>query len=181
MCYRIVSICLLPGEIALLLYEPISKKTPAQSGRGTKPDQDFLTLARPFGGVMIRHRSKHAYLMTSLAFVLAIVAGTSGLMRCLVQSPQSRAADYLLISEQTLHSNPLYAASAAWEAARINPSSPQAWEMLSRTLQQNGDDIAALQAQKIAYRLQGGGDPQPLYAMPAELRLSLLAHSEGDL
>jgi Tfp pilus assembly protein PilF len=132
--------------------------------------------------MMTRHRSKHSYLLTTLAFTLAIVAGAAGLARCFVQSPQSRAENYLTLSQQALPGNPLYAASAAWEAARINPSSIQAWNMLALALHQNGDETASLQAQKIAARLQGGeGEIHPLYAMPAELRLSLLALSEGDL
>lgn len=128
---------------------------------------------------MRNHRSKHAHLLTTLAFVLAGVACFSGMVRCLVQSPQSRAADYLVISQESFADNPLYAASAAWEAARINPASVEAWQMLSLTLKKNGDEIAAQQAQKIAARLRSGEEnAAPLYAMPAELRLSLLALPE---
>lgn len=121
--------------------------------------------------------------MTSLAFALAITAGVCGLFRCFVQSPQARASDYLAISAQTLSENPLAAASAAWEAARINPSSAKAWDMLAVTLRHNGDETAARQAQRIAARLHlnDGTGPHPIYAMPAELRLSLLALSSGDM
>lgn len=132
---------------------------------------------------MPHHRSKQIYLMTTLAFALAIVAGVFGLARCFVQSPQARAANYLAVSLQTIGENPLVAASAAWEAARIHPTSPQAWDMLARTLEQNGNDLAAVQAHKIAARLHAAPDRdlQPLYAMPAELRLSLLSLSGGGL
>lgn len=131
---------------------------------------------------MTRHRSNHAHLLTTLAFALAIIAGVSGAVRCLVQSPQSRAENYITLSQQALPADPLYAASVAWEAARINPSSQEAWTTLSMALHYNGDEMASIQARKIAARLQSGEEnATPLYAMPAELRLSLLALSEGDL
>lgn len=129
-------------------------------------------------------RARHAYLMTSLAFGLAMTAGLFGLMRCFVHSPQARAADYLAISAKALSENPLAAASAAWEAARLDPSSAKAWDMLAITLKQNGDELAARQAMRIAARLHqndGRMDAHPIYAMPAELRLSFLAHTAGDL
>lgn len=132
---------------------------------------------------MTRQRNRHAYLLTSLAFGLAMVAGVAGLFRCFVQSPQARAADYLSISAQAFSENPLAAASAAWEAARLNPSSAKAWDMLAVTLRRNGDEIAARQASRIAARLHqhDGMETFPIYAMPAELRLSFLAHTAGDL
>jgi Tfp pilus assembly protein PilF len=132
---------------------------------------------------MTRQSTRHAYFLTSLAFGLAMVAGVCGLLRCFVQSPQSRASDYLVISAQALPDNPLAAASAAWEAARLNPSSVKAWNMLAITLRRTGDEAAARQADRIAARLHmnDGVIQNPIYAMPAELRLSFLAHSAGDL
>ncbi len=120
--------------------------------------------------------------MITLAYSLAIFACVVGLGRCFVQSPQAKAADYLLISSQTQLNNPALAASAAWEAARLNPGSPEAWNMLASTLQQKGDAAASRQAHMMAVRLQKDpSDIQPLYAMPAELRLSFLAASDKDL
>jgi hypothetical protein len=60
------------------------------------------------------------------------------------------------------------------EAVRLNPAAPQGWQMLSKLLRDNGQAQAAKQAMVIAARLQQNPDPAPVYAMPAELRLSLL-------
>lgn len=120
--------------------------------------------------------------LTTTAFALAFVSCLFGLSLFLIKSPQAKSADYLVLSKQVLASDPDLAASAAWEAARLNPSSSEAWDVLSQSLQQKGDRSAAQKAKVIAMRLhKNPHDKTPLYAMPAELRLSFLASSNGDL
>lgn len=67
------------------------------------------------------------------------------------------------------------AVAAAWEATRLNPRSAQAWETLSRILQQNGEIYAARKALTIAAKLNKSPSISPVYAMPAEFSLSFLA------
>ena len=130
---------------------------------------------------MTDHRSKQFSILTSLAFALAVFTGFAGVARCFVQSPQSKSDQYLQMSVNAMANDADLALSAALEAARLNPVSTKAWHHLSIMLQQTGDDIAARQALQIAQRLQHNpSESLPLYAMPAELRLSLLATGNGD-
>jgi len=120
--------------------------------------------------------------LTACAFGLAIVSCVLGLLLCVVKSPQAKSADYLLLSRQALNNDPELASSAAWEAARLNPSSPEAWDILARSLDEKGDRDTAERARVIALRLhKNPGQSMPVYATPAQLRLSLLASANGDL
>lgn len=117
------------------------------------------------------------------AFSLAAFSCLLGLSFCLIKSPQARSEAYLAAAIQALDENhPQEAAAAALQAVTLNPSAPKGWHMLSQMLQQKGDTRAAQQARVIASRLQqNGSDSALLYAMPAELKLSLLALSDTDI
>lgn len=126
-----------------------------------------------------RKRQARAY----QAFALAALSCVLGLFFCLVKSPQARSDAYLsLAMEAMAQSRPQEAASAAMEAVRLNPAAPEGWRLLSKMLQQNGQGHAARQALVIASHLQQNpASASPLYAMPADLRLSLLALAETDI
>lgn len=119
--------------------------------------------------------------VVTCAFSLAILSCFLGLALCFVKSPQARSAEYLQISQQLLSSDLSLAYTAAMEAVRLDPSSARAWEILSVTLQERGEETASRAAQNIVARLQQNpGEIVPIYAMPAELRLSFLTPtSEG--
>lgn len=117
------------------------------------------------------------------AFAFAFLSCALGLSFCLIKSPQARSEAYLAASVQAWESGRVEeAASAAVQSVRLNPSSAEGWKILSEMLQQKGNLQAAQQARTIAMKLEH--DPavvEPIYAMPAELRLSLLALADTDL
>lgn len=124
-------------------------------------------------------RAKTRRARTLFAFSLALFSCVLGLVFCVVKSPQSRAEAYLALAADAMtQSRPHDAAAAALEAVRLNPAAPKAWQLLSRLLRDNGQSQAAKQALVIAARLQQNPDPAPVYAMPADLRLSLLVLAE---
>lgn len=116
----------------------------------------------------------------TLAYGFAMVSCVLGLSLCLIKSPQARSDSYLALSAQSADIND--AAAAAWEAARLNPSSAQAWSVLAGLLQQKGDVASAQKARFIASHLDPyAPDANPVYALPAELKLSLLAEIGQDI
>lgn len=124
-------------------------------------------------------RMKMRRIRTLFAFSLCLLSCFLGLVFCVVKSPQSRAEAYMaMAAEAVTQSRPHDAAAAAMEAVRLNPAAPKAWQLLSRLLRDNGQSQAAKQALVIAARLQQNPDPAPVYAMPADLRLSLLVLAE---
>lgn len=127
-------------------------------------------------------REKHK--ATALrAFAFAILSCVLGLAFCLVKSPQAKSEAYLAAAVDALeHNRSEEAATAALETVRLNPAAVEGWYILSRMLQQNGDYAAAMQAKTIALKLQHSPEAaEPLYAMPAEFRLSLLALADTDV
>lgn len=117
------------------------------------------------------------------AFLLVAFSCALGLSFCLIKSPQARSEAYLAAAVQAMEQNRIEpAASAALEAVRLNPMAPQGWQILSRLLQQKGNQPAAKYAQSIVSRLQQNpASSDPVYAMPAEFKLSLLALAEPDI
>ena len=103
-------------------------------------------------------------------------------MFCLIKSPQARSEAYLSSAAEYLSQSQFQEASyAVIEAVRLNPSAPEGWYMISEMLQQKGNDEAAGKARQIAFRLQQNPSRSaPLYAMPADLRFSLLALPDPD-
>ena len=125
--------------------------------------------------ITVQSRAKTRRVKTLLAFSLAFLSCFLGLVFCVIKSPQSKAEAYLALAAEAMsQSRPHDAAAAAMEAVRLNPAAPGAWQLLSRLLRDNGQNQAAKQALVIAARLQQNPDPAPVYAMPADLRLSLL-------
>lgn len=112
-----------------------------------------------------------------LAFFMGALCCLAGLAFCLVQGPSSRASSYMDLAGQALADNrPHDAAASALMAVRYAPSNANGWQVLSQTLAQDGQKVAARQADRIArHLLQTPSADVPLYALPAELKLSLLA------
>ncbi len=126
-------------------------------------------------------RAKTRRIRAFFAFSLALFSCVLGLVFCVVKSPQSRAEAYMALAAQAMtQQRPHDAAAAAMEAVRLNPAAPQGWQLLSRLLRDNGQSQAAKQALVIAARLQQNPEAAPAYAMPAELRLSLLVLADTD-
>lgn len=119
-------------------------------------------------------------MIPTLAYGFAMVSCLLGLSLCLIKSPQALSDSYLALSAQSANIDA--AAAAAWEAARLNPSSPKAWSLLASLLQQKGDMASAQKARFIASHLDPyAPESDPVYALPAELKLSLLAEIEQDI
>ena len=114
------------------------------------------------------------------AFFLAAFSCALGLVFCLVKSPQARAGAYIAAAADAMdHGHADLAAASALEAVRLDPMRAQGWKILSVMLQQKGNVSAAAQARTIAFRVQQNpDDTAPIYAIPAEFKLSLLALSE---
>lgn len=114
------------------------------------------------------------------AFFLAAFSCALGLAFCLVKSPQARSDAYLAAAFEAEQNQRFEQAGlAAFEAVRLNPVSADAWRMLAKMLQQNGDKVAAAKARSIAARMQQNpAGASPVYAMPADFKLSLLALAE---
>jgi len=117
------------------------------------------------------------------AFSLAALSCVLGLSLCLIKSPQSRSDAYLAMAYSAMEQGRgQEAAAVAIEAVRLYPASPKGWMFVSEMLRSRGDDIAARQAMAIAGKLQQNPAPsEPIYAMPAELRLSFLAMADKDI
>jgi hypothetical protein len=119
-------------------------------------------------------------LIPAFAYGFAVLSCVAGLSLCLIKSPQAQSESYLALSVQAPDIQS--ATAAAWEAARLNPSSAKAWDRLAFMLHQKGDVGAAQRARFIASRLQNKGEQgDPIYALPAELKLSLLADVARDI
>lgn len=126
-----------------------------------------------------KHRQKTAF----CAFALAAFSCLLGLSFCLIKSPQSRADAYVVaaVTAMAAH-NDIQAAQAALEAVRLDPMQLQGWQILSEMLHKRGDENAAAQARVIASRVQQNpAAVPPVYAMPAEFKLSLLALAETQI
>lgn len=126
-----------------------------------------------------KHRQRTAF----FAFALAAFSCLLGLSFCLIKSPQSRAQGYVAVAMEAMAAhNDMQAAQAALEAVRLDPMQPLGWQILSQMLQKRGDKNAAAQARTIAARVQQNPSATPpIYAMPAEFKLSLLALTETQI
>lgn len=126
-----------------------------------------------------KHRQRTAF----FAFALAAFSCLLGLSFCLIKSPQSRAQAYVAAAVEAMAAHDhQQAAQAALEAVRLDPMQPQGWQILSEMLQKRGDENAAAQARLIVSRVQQNPAAiPPVYAMPAEFKLSLLALSETQI
>ena len=111
------------------------------------------------------------------AFFLAAFSCLLGLCFCLAKGPEAQSEAYIGAAVEAMALNRGEdAAAAALAAVRLDPSNSQNWQILSKMLQSTGRHDAALEAQKIVARMQHGPmQSSPVYAMPAEFRLSLMA------
>lgn len=117
------------------------------------------------------------------AFLLAALSCALGLFFTLMKSPSARSDAYLATSiEYSQKSEPGRALTAAYKAVNLDPASLRAWQVLSRMLQESGQSYKARKAEQMALRLEKSGDNSlPVYAMPADFKLSLLAAEDTDI
>lgn len=114
--------------------------------------------------------------ITCCAFILCLSCGTGGVFFSLIKSPQARAQSYHVLSlSLAAEGKDAEALAAMAQAVSLNPAAPALWHDYAGLLERGGRFHAARQALNIARRIEGGDDVGPLYAMPAELRLSMLA------
>lgn len=127
--------------------------------------------------------AKHRHGTAIFAFAFALFSCVAGLSFCLVKSPQARAQAYLATAIKAMETQENErAALAALEAVRLDPMQPHGWRILSEMLHRKGEESAAVQARVIADRVQQNPvSIPPVYAMPAEFKLSLLALSETQI
>lgn len=116
-------------------------------------------------------------ILTRAAFALAFVSIVAGSLLCMVKSPQARGASYVAAAADRLaKGDSATALDLAYEALRHDPASAQNWNFYAVLMEKNGRIHAAGRARRIALSLQHGvAKAEPLYAMPATLRLSFLA------
>lgn len=130
------------------------------------------------GSTMACHDTmRRRRILTYAAFTLVFISLTAGSFFCMLKSPQARGDAYLAAAVDTLAAGDAPAAlDLAHEALRHNPASSRNWSFYAFLMEKNGRAHAAARARHIALSLQHGtGQVEPLYAMPATLRLSLLA------
>ncbi len=110
-----------------------------------------------------------------LGYALAGLSCVLGLFFCLMKSPQARADSYRALAVESFAASDLSGAEyAVRESLRLDPRSLQNWQLYAFLLQHKGDQRQAAQARAIVARLQGKDLDEPVYAMPADFRLSLL-------
>jgi Tfp pilus assembly protein PilF len=121
--------------------------------------------------------------VSKLAFGFAFFSLVLGVCFCMVKSPSSLSRHYMGLAAQSLQLGDAAAAQQAIEESlKYNPTSKDGWKILSQILQQNGDGVRARRAMEIAHVLENNKHlSNPVYAMPAELRLSFLAVTDRDI
>lgn len=126
-------------------------------------------------------RRKQHQTRAYIAFLFAVFSGLAGLGCILIKSPQSQSGQYLALA-LSAYDRSAYpeSALAAAAAVRLDSVDPAGWLILAQALKSNGQQSAAQKAYVIATKLQQKPTPQnPLYASPADLKLSLLALQDG--
>ncbi len=122
-------------------------------------------------------RSQNRKNLTRAAFLLAFLSIIAGTTLCIFKSPQMRGQDYLAAAAaQAADGNQAAAQDLARAAIRLNPSSVKTWNFYAVLMEQDGRIHAAKKARRVSAMLQHGPEKNnPIYAMPATLRLSALA------
>lgn len=105
-----------------------------------------------------------------------------GIVFCLVASPQTMAEKYTHQAVMAIEAGDYGLARTAMIAAlRHDPLSVDSWKILSRVLEHSGRAQEAKTANAVIGHLTGAPiSSDPLYAMPADLRLSFLAIADRD-
>lgn len=127
-------------------------------------------------------RRKNHYTRARYAFVFAVLCGLLGVGSILLKNPHSRADSYAALAASAYKAGRFDDALAtATMSVRINPYGVEGWDILSKTYEARGQNSAALQVKRVLSLLQHKSNPaDPLYAMPAALKLSLLSGTYGD-
>ena len=122
-------------------------------------------------------------LVMKATFVMAFLCLMMGLAFCMMVSPHMTAAKHRAAGVTAF-------SSAQWDAAesalrislRHDPLSADGWKILARVLEQKGDMRESQRALAVAAILEDGpSGVTPVYAMPAEFKLSLLAMAASDV
>lgn len=105
-----------------------------------------------------------------------------GVLFCLVASPKMMAEKYTHQAVMAIEAGEYdVARTAMLSALRYEPLSVPSWKILSRVLEQSGRVQEAKTANAVIGHLTGAPmSSDPLYAMPADLRLSFLAIADRD-
>jgi Tfp pilus assembly protein PilF len=130
--------------------------------------------------MVLRKTNSGARLIVPCAFSLAVLSCLCGLFLFLVKGPKEKSNSYLAVALAAQQQGRLEdAAAAALESVRLNPVQGRGWSLLSKILQQDGQNHAANRAARIAMMLQSpaGHSAAPAYATPAEFRLGLMEES----
>lgn len=119
----------------------------------------------------------------TIAFGFVFFSLFAGVFFCMVKSPDTLSKNYNALAQVAIASGDLAGAKAALvQSLKIHPTSKTSWRLMEDILKQEGDLHGARKAAKIASALENPATANtPLYAMPAELRLSLLAMADKDM
>ena len=120
-------------------------------------------------------------LVLKLCFALCFATCLLGVFFCMIKSPQYLGHVYMSMAIDAAQKNDLVLAEQAIKlSVRSNPMAYKSWQIMATIMEQRGDDLLAHQANFVASQLQSKLiDKNPVYAMPAELRLSFLALDDG--
>jgi cytochrome c-type biogenesis protein CcmH/NrfG len=117
------------------------------------------------------------------AFVMAFLCLLTGLAFCLLVPPHMMAAKHRAAGVAALSTARLADAESSLRLSlRKDPLSVEGWKILARILEQKGEVRNAQRALAVVAILEEGpAGVTPVYAMPAELKLSLLAMAASDV
>ncbi len=119
-------------------------------------------------------RSRNA--LIALGYGMAGLSCVLGLLFCFMKSPQARADSYRALAVESFAASDLETAEyAVRESLRLDPRSLQNWQLYAFMLQHKGHQRQAARARAVVARLQGRDLNEPLYATPADLKLSFLS------
>ncbi len=121
-------------------------------------------------------------LVLRLAAFLCGLSLLLGVVFCVVASPKSLSQKYTARAVLALESRDYDSARLSMMSAlRHDPVSADGWTIFARILEEGGHAQDARVAKGIAGHLMGASaKSNPLYATPADLRLSFLAIAGGD-
>lgn len=113
------------------------------------------------------------------SYLFALIAGLCGAAFGLVSAPEHRANRALAIAAEAFTAGHYDSATRqAAEAVRLDPANPATWQLLALAAEESGRGETARRIRKLSAVRKGGAKPEPVYAAPADLRLSALSRQE---
>jgi len=118
----------------------------------------------------------------NISFLMCIITLIGGVLLCVIKSPNAMADTHLSMAVKSYDMGNLQE-SKQWVLLSLqsNPSSLKAWHMMANILRDSGDVLGQKQALKIVAAFESNSNQSPTYAIPADLKLSLLSLQNQDI